>query len=438
MATKWVDITELVRWKGHVTGIQRVIQMLSERYENQENARFVVFDNAQNGFCEVDFREAMTRRRQDEQPHSISSEDARPSMSRKVLHIAKKIHQKAKKHLPASYAKAVAKAKDQVVARRHPAGGSNLPQGVAKTTVSITAEDTLLLLAGSWDNDQFIAHIIDLRKKIRPTMVHIVCDMIPIVAPNYSHEGIRRVFKNYMLQILPCMDGVAAISESAKRDIEKVQREYKLPRVPVSVIRLGDDISPIKHPKRPESAATVKKGQYLLSVSTIEVRKNHALLYYMAKAAVARKVEIPQIVIAGKVGWLATDIYEIMQNDPEVKDKFVFLHGLDDEAISWLYQNCLLCIMPSWYEGWGLPVAEALGYGKAAIAADTSSLPEVAGDLLEYFAPYDPLQCLALVDKYANQPKVLERKETEIAKKYRLTTWDQTFAQFDGFVESLK
>lgn len=436
MAVKWVDITELVRWKGHVTGIQRVIQMLSERYEKQD-ARFVVFDNSQNGFCEVNFSEAMARRHQEELPHDIASEEVRPSMSRKVLHIAKKVHRQAKRHLPASYGAAVAKMKDQIIARRSPAG-NNLPQGVARATVRIAPEDTLLLLAGSWDNDRFIAHIIELRRKVRPTMVHIVCDVIPIVAPSYSHEGIRRVFKNYMLQILPCMDGIAAISESAKRDIQKVQDEYKLPKVPVSVIRLGDDISPIKHPKRPENTAGLKKGQFLLSVSTIEVRKNHALLYYMAKAAVARGIEIPQMVIAGKVGWLATDIYEIMQNDPEVKDKFVFLHGLDDEAITWLYQNCMMCIMPSWYEGWGLPVAEALGHGKAAIAADTSSLPEVAGNLLEYFAPYDPLQCLALIDKYANQPKVLAQKEAEIAKKYKLTTWDQTFTQFDRFVESLK
>jgi hypothetical protein len=432
-STTWVDITELVRWKGPVTGVQRVIYKLSQRYQSQSNAKFVVFDNTLNSFVEINFEEAMAQREQPATaPAQELSSDAELQAMRRIKSLVKKVHRRAKQRMPQSYARLASGVKARLDAGRHK---QNLPSDLQTKSVHIGHEDTLLLLAGSWDNDLFIAYIVSLRRKVHPTIIHIVCDMIPIVAPNFSHEGIRRVFKNYMLKILPCVDGIAAISEAAKRDVEKVFSEYGLKKVPITVIRLGDDIMLTKHPKRPESAKGLQKDAYILYVSTIEVRKNHALLYYAAKAAAAKGIAIPKIVIAGKVGWLANDVYEVMQTDPGVKDKFVFLHGLDDESISWLYQNCRMGIMSSWYEGWGLPVAEALCYGKVAIASNTSSLPEVGGKLLDYFAPYDPMSCLKLLEKY-NDDKVLAKKTEEIRKHYKMVSWDETFAQFDTFVKS--
>jgi hypothetical protein len=159
-------------------------------------------------------------------------------------------------------------------------------------------------------------------------------------------------------------------------------------------------------------------------------------LYYAVKAAAAEGKKLPKIVIAGRKGWLTDDVRYLMENDPDAKEVFVLVHGVSDKELAWLYQNCLFTVYPAFYEGWGLPVAEALCYGKFCLPSNSASLPEIAGDLLEYYSPYDAVTCMKLIYKYASDKKVLQGKEKEIKKTYKIATWDETSQQFSEFVEA--
>jgi len=129
-------------------------------------------------------------------------------------------------------------------------------------------------------------------------------------------------------------------------------------------------------------------------------------------------------VIVGRPGWLAHDIYTIIANDPETKDKFIFLKNVTDNELAWLYKNCAFTIYPSFYEGWGLPVAESIGYGVPCLCSNTSSIPEIAGDIVDYFSPSSPEECLEAMVRLLKPAELAKAKKRVV--RYVPTSWDTT------------
>jgi glycosyltransferase involved in cell wall biosynthesis len=204
----------------------------------------------------------------------------------------------------------------------------------------------------------------------------------------------------------------------------------------MEVFRLGDDFKVAKAIEPTDDvfkAAKLKHDPYMLVVCTIEARKNHALLYYVYKLARARGIDLPKIAIVGRRGWGTEEIYGFMANDPEVKDKIIFLHGKSDEELSWLYNHCLFTIFPSFYEGWGIPIAESIARGVPCLCSNTTSMVEIAEGYVEHFSPASADECLAAIQNMLI-PKNLEaaRKRT---KSYRQVSWDDSFEQVTAYLE---
>ena len=194
------------------------------------------------------------------------------------------------------------------------------------------------------------------------------------------------------------------------------------------MIRIGDIVKKHVDATPPREFERYAKEPYLLSVGTIEVRKNHALLYNAYKLASERKINLPRLVIVGRLGWSADDIYTTMKNDPSMKGKITILEKVTDSELTWLYDNCTFSVYPSMYEGWCLPVAESLQHNKVVVASNASSVPEIAGSLLEYFSPYSTDELLHLLVKYLDDTRRAET-EARIHKSYKSTTWEDTYGE---------
>ena len=109
-------------------------------------------------------------------------------------------------------------------------------------------------------------------------------------------------------------------------------------------------------------------------------------------------------------------------HDPLVRGVLLHLPAATDREMCWLYENCLFTLYPSHYEGWGLPVAESLARGKLCIASNSSSLPEIGGDLVDYHDPLDLFGLKELVLR-ALDDDGRGRREDEIRRRYRPTLW---------------
>jgi glycosyltransferase involved in cell wall biosynthesis len=142
------------------------------------------------------------------------------------------------------------------------------------------------------------------------------------------------------------------------------------------------------------------------------------------------------VVIVGRNGWLTDDIRYTITNDLEAREKILILNDINDRELLWLYKNCLFTIFPSFYEGWGMPIAESLAYGKLCISSNTSSMPEIAGDLIDYFSPYDTGELLERIIENLDED-VRQDKEKIIASHYKQTSWDTMFKQIDQFVSKI-
>jgi glycosyltransferase involved in cell wall biosynthesis len=97
----------------------------------------------------------------------------------------------------------------------------------------------------------------------------------------------------------------------------------------------------------------------------------------------------------------------------------------DDELIA-LYKNAQFTVYPSLYEGWGLPVAESLAHGKYCLSSNSSSLPEVGGNLIEYLDPYDVSGWARRLQELSQNDDFIQEMEKKIRCSYSPINWDDT------------
>ncbi len=125
-----------------------------------------------------------------------------------------------------------------------------------------------------------------------------------------------------------------------------------------------------------------------------------------------------------------------MTTDPHTRDQFVILEDTTDEELTWLYQHCAFTVYPSFYEGWGLPIAESLAHGIPCLSSNTSSMPEIAADLMSFFDPASTDECLGAIQGLLD-PAGYELAVSR-AKQYKITTWNTTFDQVTTLIRSPK
>ena len=123
--------------------------------------------------------------------------------------------------------------------------------------------------------------------------------------------------------------------------------------------------------------------KYILSLSTLEPRKNLKLLISAYQELIKEGYNLPELVLAGRRGWKINEVLPFVEDD--IRNRIIFTGFIDDEDLSSLYSNALCFIFPSIYEGFGLPPLEAMSCGVPVIASDSSSLPEICGNAALYF-----------------------------------------------------
>jgi glycosyltransferase involved in cell wall biosynthesis len=97
--------------------------------------------------------------------------------------------------------------------------------------------------------------------------------------------------------------------------------------------------------------------------------------------------------------------------------------GLSDAELDVAYHHCQFTLFPSLAEGWGLPVAESLAHGKFCLASNRTSIPEVGGDLIDYFDPSDDDDVVAKIERLLFEPGYLAAREARLRTEYCPGTW---------------
>jgi glycosyltransferase involved in cell wall biosynthesis len=182
-------------------------------------------------------------------------------------------------------------------------------------------------------------------------------------------------------------DAIITVSEHSKRDIVA---GYGLDPAKVTVVYEAAD--PDLRPAPPSDVERVRDRyslppEYLLTVGTIEPRKNLARLVEALQRLRDGGLRVP-LVVVGARGWLYTDFFRRLEASP-VRDDVLFSGYVPHADLAAVYSGATAAIQPSVYEGFGLPILEAMACGTPVLCSQTSSLPELGGDAAVYFDPYD-------------------------------------------------
>ena len=308
-----------------------------------------------------------------------------------------------------------------------------------QAAIAMTPNDIVLSLGGEWMIPDFTDLCNRLRREQKFRAVQLVYDLIPVLRPQYfpGTGSDERDWEKYFESALRRADLVVAISRCVQREIRQYLIDAKIGPRPVEVIRLGESIPKIASSGYPPLAAKLDPAKpFILSVGTLEVRKNHYLLYQAWRRLAEQLGDaVPKLVLVGCKGWLTDDLLHQMRVDPLTRDTIVFIPHCDDSQLRWLYGNCLFTIYPSHFEGWGLPVAESLAYGKHCVCSNASSIMEIAPTLVDSHDPVDLPSCLRLIEK-ALDPDYRAAKERRIRAEFRQTSWDETADQFAQHIEN--
>ncbi len=207
---------------------------------------------------------------------------------------------------------------------------------------------------------------------------------------------------------------VIAVSQATKNDILKI---YRLPKEKVKVIYNGFEKSKLKWGK------TLRKvpKNYFLYVGTLQPRKNLFTLIH-AFNAIQKKYENFELIIAGKKGWMYDSLFQEVLN-LGLSRKVFFTDYVTDKQLIFLYRHAYAFIMPSLYEGFGIPILEAMSYGCPVISSYTSSLPEVGGDACLYFNPSDTNDLKKKMDQLINDKRLRNELIKKGKKRIKIFSW---------------
>ncbi|MCL4353582.1 glycosyltransferase family 4 protein [Patescibacteria group bacterium] len=221
---------------------------------------------------------------------------------------------------------------------------------------------------------------------------------------------------------------ILTISMATRNDIIKT---YKISGGKVAVAYPGiKKISDIRYQTSDMDKLRKKygiNGEYILFVGTLQPRKNIARLVEAFSKINNQETKSKELslVIVGKKGWMWEEILRAPKKFG-VEGRVRFLESVSDRELPLFYQNALCFVLPSLYEGFGLPVLEAMQYGAPVITSNVSSLPEAGGDAAVYIDPYnisDITNKLELVIRDSELRQKMIKKGLEQVKKF---SWEKT------------
>ncbi|MFC1711441.1 glycosyltransferase family 4 protein [Patescibacteria group bacterium] len=220
-------------------------------------------------------------------------------------------------------------------------------------------------------------------------------------------------------------DAIIAVSNSTKKDIVKYLD------INAKKIHVIHEAVPIEHKLNATNDLILKLKKkysltnYILFVGTIEPRKN---LKNVIKAfkEITNKYPKVKLVVVGKSGWKKN----MSGLDTEkIEPKIKFLGNVDDKELALLYAGAKCFVYPSFYEGFGLPLLEAMNYGCPVITSKTSSLKEVAGKAALFANPKNHSEIAKNLKLVLNSKKIREKLVEEGKKQAAKFSWQKTAKQ---------
>ncbi|WP_228124801.1 glycosyltransferase family 4 protein [Glaciimonas soli] len=267
-----------------------------------------------------------------------------------------------------------------------------------------SSDDILVLLDSSWHADFF--PVAEKLQQQGVTIISVIYDLIPLTHPQFCDGPLVQVFDRWFEWIANTADGFIAISSTIRDEVRsEVQRRLGSERTTgrwFDFFHLGSELDQIDPEKsvRPavEKLFTSGRSIYLM-VSTIEPRKNHAYLLDAFEQLWQSGSDVVLCFI-GRIGWKNERLIERVTRHPELKQRLFMFNDLSDIELEYCYSHAKSLVFPSFVEGFGLPLVEAMQRGLPVMASDIPVFHEIGGEFISYFDLHSPVSLASQVQQF--------------------------------------
>jgi len=256
--------------------------------------------------------------------------------------------------------------------------------------------------------------------------VPLIHDLIPLQHPEFARAGHADKHRQRILTTASLADAIVVNSAATGAELKPWLRGCD---TPITVAPLG--VTPPEVPQPP-----VALRPYFVALGTIEPRKNHLLLLNLWRQFAEKLgANAPRLVVVGRRGWENENVLDMLERCAAIDGLVRETGALPDREVASLLRGARALLFPSFAEGFGLPLAEALALGVPAVASDLPALREVGGAVPDYLDPLDGAAWRAAALDYARPDSAARRAQLGRLPAWAAPRWDAHFAAVDRLLD---
>ena len=265
--------------------------------------------------------------------------------------------------------------------------------------------------------------------------VFFVHDILPLDFPEYWPAGHRELFSRRVDTIFRYASALITSTAVVRERILREMDARNVARTPIHCAHLPSPTETVQSPSSIDAA--LKKHPYFVILGTMEPRKNHTLLLNAWRRLAARGEPVPKLVIIGNRGWENENAVDMLDRSPSIADHVWEVSGLSNAGVNKLLANARALLMPSFAEGYGLPLVEALGVGTPVIASDIPVFREVTQGRAIFCDPIDGIGWSDAVTALANPESDQARAAQDEARRFLPVKSERYFEMLHSFLLTL-
>lgn len=258
--------------------------------------------------------------------------------------------------------------------------------------------------------------------------IFFVHDLIPIEYPEYCFAGEDARHQEKIAFVLRHAQAIITNSQATYEALKSYHQD-----LPPSIVAWL--ASSFKHSE--QTSRPFNKPYFVLN-STIEPRKNHLLILQIwRKLQQKYKENTPHLFVIGKRGWECEQVLDMLERSKALKNTVTELNQCTDDELKAYIQHCQAMLMPSFAEGFGLGLVEALTLKVPVIASDLPVFREIAQEIPEYADPLDGARWETLILEYADMDSALRASQLKRLQDYIPPSWEKHFETVDEFLHQV-
>lgn len=260
-----------------------------------------------------------------------------------------------------------------------------------------------------------------------------VYDLVQHYYPEYVAEKTLKRLQKYLPRSLEKAEHILTISEASKRSFVEVMGvpEEKITVTLLAAEQIFHDPVPATQRKAVAEKYSLP-ADYVLAVGTLEPRKNLRTL--LEAYATLKSDQRQPLVVVGGQGW-SFDQTKALIGELGLTQEVIFTGYVPDEDLPAIYAGSTVFVFPTHYEGFGIPVAEAMAVGVPVICSNTSSVPEVAGDAARMFDPKNVKELAEALQEVLGSSRIQKQMAADSKRQGQKFSWVETARQTHAVYE---